>query len=92
MREQQIFSRYALIGKNLDIKENVNIEIDAEGKFKKITFNESEKSVHLVKNEPNYLMIPGLINSHTHIGDSFAKELGFNKNLASSIFFSTEVR
>ncbi len=81
MREQQIFSRYALIGKNLDIKENVNIEIDAEGKFKKITFNESEKSVHLVKNEPNYLMIPGLINSHTHIGDSFAKELGFNKNL-----------
>lgn len=30
-------------------------------------------------------MIPGFINSHVHIGDSFAKELGFNRELSEIV-------
>jgi cytosine/adenosine deaminase-related metal-dependent hydrolase len=81
MSETQIFSDYGLIGENLEIKKNIIVEISEVGKIKKLFYKNIGKSVNITENKPTYLLMPGLINSHIHIGDSFAKEEGFNKNL-----------
>jgi len=78
---KQIFSDYGFIGDNLELKKNIKIEIGKDGKIQKISYEKIDKSVGIAKNKPSYLLIPGLINSHIHIGDSFAKEGGFNSNL-----------
>lgn len=82
MPNRKIFSRFALIGENLDLKQNVNLDISQEGKIKEIEYDEVNITLDL--NHPkdlNFILIPGFINSHVHICDNFAKELGFNKNL-----------
>jgi len=81
MPTSHIFSKYGLIGDNLDLKENISLEINDNGKILKINFDDPSKSLDISSNSQNLLMIPGFINSHLHIGDSFAKESGFNKNL-----------
>lgn len=75
-----IYSNYGLIGDELELKTNVSIEIDKSGKIAKLFYNEIRGDITYSKH-PNYILIPGLINSHIHIGDSFAKEQGFNKDL-----------
>ncbi|MFW9936833.1 MAG: amidohydrolase family protein [Candidatus Thorarchaeota archaeon] len=81
MFSKQINCDYGLIGDNLEIKKNIKIEISKNGKINKISYENIDKSVIIAKSRPTYLLIPGLINSHIHIGDSFAKEEGFNNNL-----------
>ena len=81
MPTSHIFSKYGLIGDNLDLKENISLEINNEGKILNLTFQECSKGLDISSKDQNLLMIPGFINSHVHIGDSFAKEKGFNKNL-----------
>jgi cytosine/adenosine deaminase-related metal-dependent hydrolase len=81
MPNSQIFSKFGLIGENLDLKENVSLEIDKEGKILNIDFENSGKILDIAPENKNHLMIPGLINSHIHIADNFAKEMGFNKDL-----------
>ncbi|MHA1149135.1 MAG: amidohydrolase family protein [Promethearchaeota archaeon] len=81
MTFNQIFSKYALIGDNLDLKQDVSIEINEDGTISQLKYKEPEDSLNISNNKETYLLIPGLINSHIHIGDSFAKEMGFNKDL-----------
>lgn len=81
MPNKHIFARYGLIGDNLNLKKNIDLEIDKEGRIKNISFSNPGKYIDLSENELNLLMIPGFINSHVHVGDSFAKEMGFNKDL-----------
>ena len=38
MANKYIFSKYALIGDTLDLKQNVNLEIDQSGKIIEISF------------------------------------------------------
>ncbi len=77
----EIFSKFGLIGDNLDLKENIYLEINKDGKFSKISYENPKKNIRISEEAQNFLMIPGLINSHVHIVDNFAKEMGFNKDL-----------
>ena len=81
MPHKEIFSKFALIGENLDLKENIHLEIDKDGKFSKINYEDPKRNIRISEEGHNFLMIPGLINSHVHIVDNFAKEMGFNKDL-----------
>ena len=81
MVNSQIFCKFGLIGENLDLKENVSLEIDKEGRILHIDFESPGKILDIKPENNNNLMIPGLINSHIHIADNFAKEMGFNKEL-----------
>ena len=81
MPTSHIFCKYGLIGDNLDLKENISLEINNEGKILKLIFDEPSKGLDISAKDQGLLMIPGFINSHVHIGDNFAKERGFNKNL-----------
>ncbi len=81
MANKYLFSKYALIGETLDLKQNVNLEIDQNGRIIGLSYDSIGKNLEISPNHQTFLMIPGFINSHIHIGDNFAKELGFNKEL-----------
>ena len=68
-------------GSDLKFIKKTNVQISGD-KFKKISPRASSKNAI---DCDGLLLIPGLINSHTHIGDSVAKDLGLNKDVDSKI-------
>ncbi|MBD3256508.1 MAG: amidohydrolase family protein [Candidatus Lokiarchaeota archaeon] len=81
MSTNRIFCKFGLIGENLDLKKNISLKIHEDGVISELSYEDLENNKNFQGNGDNHLLIPGLINSHIHIGDSFAKERGFNKNL-----------
>jgi len=72
-----------LYGNNLKFIEKTNVLI-TNNTFQKI--NSKIKSIKgKVVNCDGLLLIPGLINSHTHIGDSIAKDIALDKDPDSKI-------
>ena len=70
-----------LYGSDLKFIKKTSVQISGD-KFKKISSRVSSKNAI---DCDGLLLIPGLINSHTHIGDSVAKDLGLNKDVDSKI-------
>ena len=81
MPKTAIYSNYGLIGDDLELKKNISIEVDKDGKIITISCDNIRNNIDISRKGRNNLLVPGLINSHIHIGDSFAKEEGFNKDL-----------
>ncbi len=81
MFKTTIQSNYGLIGDDLELKQNIAIEIDKDGKISNLSYGNVRENISFSVKQHTYILIPGLINSHIHICDSFAKEQGFNKNL-----------
>ena len=74
----------ALTGENLDFIQNVDIKIK-DGKFQKIHSNIKSNSKKDVINCEGLLLIPGFINSHTHIADSIGKDITLNSTVNQKI-------
>jgi len=72
-----------LYGNNLKFIEKTNVLI-TNNTFQKIN-SKIKSTKNKVVNCDDLLLIPGLINSHTHIGDSIAKDIALNKNPDSKI-------
>ncbi|TFF98514.1 MAG: chlorohydrolase [Promethearchaeota archaeon] len=72
---------YGLIGDELELKKDISFDIDPKGRIKNLEYNNVDGKLKWGSNYHKFLLIPGLINSHVHIGDSFAKERGYNKDL-----------
>jgi len=85
MPSKVISSDYGLIGENLDFKKNVKVEIDGVGRIEAVSYEDITTDIRTQINERKSLVIPGFINSHTHIGDSFAKEAGINLDLSNVV-------
>jgi len=72
-----------LYGNDLKFIKKTNVQISGH------TFQKISSKISSTKNEAinceGLLLIPGLINSHTHIGDSIAKDVALNKNTDSKI-------
>jgi len=81
MAENIIFSDFGLIGEDLEFKKNIRIKVNKKGEISEIKYDSIEYPLDLMKTSKKVMFIPGLINSHVHIGDNFAKEKGFNRNL-----------
>jgi cytosine/adenosine deaminase-related metal-dependent hydrolase len=81
MPKTAICSKYGLIGDDLELKKNISIEVDKDGKIITISCDNNTNNIDISRKGRSSLLVPGLINSHIHIGDSFAKEEGFNKDL-----------
>ncbi|MHA1384446.1 MAG: amidohydrolase family protein [Candidatus Helarchaeota archaeon] len=73
------FSDFALIGKDLELKERIYFQVTDEGLIKNIT-NQPVNDSNLIEFK-DALVVPGFINAHTHIGDSFAKDQGIDLSL-----------
>jgi len=72
-----------LYGNNLKFIEQTNVLI-TNNTFQKI-HSKIKPAGHKVVNCDGLLLIPGLINSHTHIGDSIAKDISLDKDPDSKI-------
>ena len=72
-----------LYGNNLKFIEKTNVLI-TNNTFQKIS-SEIKPTKHKVVNCYGLLLIPGLINSHTHLGDSIAKDIALDKDPDSKI-------
>ena len=72
-----------LYGNNLKFIEKTNVLI-INSTFQKIS-SKIKSTKHKVVNCDGLLLIPGLINSHTHIGDSIAKDISLDKDPDSKI-------
>jgi len=72
-----------LYGNNLKFIEKTNVLI-INNTFQKIS-SKIKPAKHKVVNCDGLLLIPGLINSHTHIGDSIAKDISLDKDPDSKI-------
>jgi cytosine/adenosine deaminase-related metal-dependent hydrolase len=73
-----IFCRFGLIGDNLELKKNVILTIK-DNLIQDIQVDQSNREAQLYY--PNCAVVPGFINAHTHIGDSFAKDQGLNLSI-----------
>jgi len=72
-----------LYGNNLKFIEKTNVLI-TNNTFQKIS-SKIKPPKHKAVNCDGLLLIPGLINSHTHLGDSIAKDLALDKDPDSKI-------
>jgi len=72
-----------LYGNNLKFIEQTNVLI-TNNTFQKI-HSKIKPAKHKVVDCDGLLLIPGLINSHTHIGDSIAKDISLDKDPDSKI-------
>ena len=72
-----------LYGNNLKFIEKTNVLITSNI-FQKID-SKIKSTKHKVVNCDDLLLIPGLINSHTHIGDSIAKDIALDRDPDSKI-------
>ena len=74
----------ALLGEELDFVSNVDIQIKNE-KFQKIHSNIKSNSKKDTVDCEGLLLIPGFINSHTHIADSIGKDITLNSTVNQKI-------
>jgi cytosine/adenosine deaminase-related metal-dependent hydrolase len=73
-----------LYGKELEYIQNTNVRIS--GKYiQEISVKLLSRKDEAVFDGEGLLMMPGLINSHTHIGDSIAKDIGIDSGMAEKI-------
>ena len=73
-----------LYGKELDYIQNTNVRISGKH-IGQIGTKLSPHKDETVLDCEGLLMMPGLINSHTHIGDSIAKDIGIDLDIEEKI-------
>ncbi|MHA1264153.1 MAG: amidohydrolase family protein [Candidatus Helarchaeota archaeon] len=78
MSESTIFCKYGLLGDNLELKKNVRITF-LGGKIEEVEINTVSDKADI--QYPKCIALPGFINAHVHIGDSFAKDQGLNLSI-----------
>ena len=79
---QNWFFQHALVGRNLRLAKNVVLTIE-RGLIVDIQENRKSESCDYVLE--NSLAIPSFINSHTHLGDSVAKEAAWSSQLDEAV-------
>ncbi len=83
MEKKTFFCSYALIGKDLNLKDNVFFEVN-KGIITKIeSGHDLKKSADVIFE--NALLLPDYVNSHIHITDSVAKDCAYGQSLAETV-------
>ncbi|QGA54809.1 amidohydrolase family protein [Sulfolobus sp. E5-1-F] len=72
--------RLALVGEELEIKENVNLEIE-EGIITHIGNGFSTEGITF----KNGILIPGLVNAHVHSADFICQEMGYKMPISEVV-------
>ena len=82
---QKLFTKYGLIGPELDLEENVLVSINQEGKIEKISTKIRSPPTDNTTHYNSHLLVPKFINSHTHVGDASLKDLAYDKTLDEAV-------
>jgi cytosine/adenosine deaminase-related metal-dependent hydrolase len=81
----QIFCKYALIGENLILKQDVLVEINNDGRIFNIDCSPSHNKYNGEFSFPHHLLLPKFINSHIHLGDSILKDQAYGLSLNEAV-------
>jgi cytosine/adenosine deaminase-related metal-dependent hydrolase len=73
-----------LLGPELEYNSSTNLQISKQ-RFKHIKKNINHSAKEEIFDCEGLLVIPGLVNSHTHIGDSIAKDVTLNDSVNEKI-------
>ena len=99
MKKSLIKNAYILFGKELQIVQNGSILINEHGTIEDVFTSKksTEKKGNTINNSVNkdnkidiidaegFILLPGLINSHVHIGDSIGKDISASSDLNQRI-------
>ena len=99
MKKSLIKNAYILFGKELQIVQNGSILINEHGTIEDIFTSKKspEKKGNAINNSVNkdneiniidaegFILLPGLVNSHVHIGDSIGKDISASSDLNQRI-------
>ena len=72
----------ALIGSELEYAKDIRIQINDEGKIIDISRKKEPSDYEMPS---SYLLIPGFVNAHTHVGDAFLKDQTYGFSLEESV-------
>ena len=72
----------ALIGSELEYAKDIRIQINDEGKIIDISRQKEPSDYEMPS---SYLLIPGFVNAHTHVGDAFLKDQTYGFSLEESV-------
>jgi cytosine/adenosine deaminase-related metal-dependent hydrolase len=72
----------ALIGPDLRFTQDVLIQINEDGIISKIS-KEKKKAEYALPS--SYLLLPGFVNAHIHVGDAFLKDQAYESSLEDAI-------
>lgn len=72
----------ALIGPDLQLMQDILIKINEKGVIINIS-KEKEPAEYTLPS--SYLLIPGFVNAHIHVGDAFLKDQAYNLSLEDSV-------
>ena len=72
----------ALIGPELQLMKDILIKIDERGIITDISKDKKQAEFTLPS---SYLLIPGFINSHIHVGDAFLKDQAYELSLEETV-------
>lgn len=80
-----IFTKFALIGENLTLKQNVRIDINDQCKITNIEYSTSQDDDKIEFSFTHHLLQPKFVNSHTHLGDAVLKDQTFGMSLNEAV-------
>ena len=72
----------ALIGPELEYTEDIRIQLSNEGTILDISKDKKPTKYIL---HPSYLLVPGFINAHVHVGDAFLKDKTYGLSLEEAV-------
>lgn len=81
---QHLFSRFALIGPDLNLKQNVKLTIE-HGRISNIETDTLKIGTEKNFTFNHHLLLPKFINSHVHIGDAALKDQAFDMSLNQAV-------
>jgi len=84
------YADYAIGGTNLSVLEKVYLIISDEGYVIRLTRHKPKNSVE--EQFEDAVIVPGFVNLHTHIGDSFAKEVAYGLEVKRAVGTSDSVK
>jgi len=72
----------ALVGPDLEFVEDIRFQVGTDGNI--IDISKKEKPTEYVL-PSSYLLIPGFVNAHVHVGDAYLKDLTYGLSLDEAV-------
>lgn len=84
------YAEHAIIGTKLRVEDKVYIYVSDEGYI--VRYSKNSPKNGLEERFEDSIIVPGFINLHTHIGDSFAKEAAYGKDVKEAVGYPNGIK
>ncbi|MGQ4891380.1 MAG: amidohydrolase family protein [Candidatus Njordarchaeia archaeon] len=84
------YSEHAIVGTNLKVEHKVYLAVSDNGYIVKYSKEKPKNSIE--EEYDDAVIVPGFVNLHTHIGDSFAKEAAYGMDVKSAVGYPNGIK